>query len=223
MVLIVILLFFHLVQALMIFYAGRLGSGTNANTSYFNDTGASLAKYVYMYWGIKGPKSDPNYTSAGSYTAAMGKSWGALQAAAAKTAWDNKANVNKYTIFADIESGFGGWLTSSDLSVYATINYSVFEGFVDKIRTYSSFKAGAYSSRGSWQSIMGTTWSPGYADTVWGANYPAGSTFNNAPTSMSGCSSINGATPTIWQYYGETGTHNPAVTGDANVLSAIPQ
>lgn len=70
---------------------------------------------------------------------------------------------------------------------------------------------------------MGTILSPGYANTVWGANYPAGSTFNTPPTSMSGCYAINGTTPTIWQYYGETGRHDDHVTGDANVASDFPQ
>jgi len=205
------------------FYAGRLGYGTTGDTSYFNETGASLASNVYMYWGIQGPKKDPNYSS--SYTTTLAKSWGASQAVAANTAWNRKLNVNMWTIFADIESGFGGWLTSSDRSDYASINYAVFKGFVDRTNAYPAFAgcAGVYTSRGSWQTIMGTSNSLGYANTVWGANYLYGSTFNNPPTSMSGCLSINGAAPTIWQYYGETGTHDPSKTGDANVASAIPQ
>ena len=204
------------------FYAGRLGTGTTGNTSYFNDTGASLASKVYMYWGIKGPKSDPTYVSGPYYTVQQATSWGASQASAAILAWGSKVNVNMYTIFADIEEGFGGWLISSDTSAYINLNYNVFWGFINGIKANPSFKTGIYTSRGSWQNIMGTANSPAYAATVWGANYPTGSTFNNPPASMSGCYSINGTTPTIWQYYGETGTHNPLITGDANIASSLP-
>ncbi|WP_455716671.1 hypothetical protein [Anaerosporobacter sp.] len=186
------------------FYAGRIGYGLTANSTYFNNTGASLAKKVYMYWGIQGPEKDSLYESASSYTSTLAHNWGAQQASSAVTALSFKTNVNMYTIFADIESGFGGWLTSSDISTYSTLNYQVFKGFVDKITSsYSKYYTGVYTSKGSWQSIMGTTNSPGYAKTVWGANYPSGSTFNTPPTSMSGCYSINGIAPTIWQYYGE--------------------
>lgn len=206
------------------FYAGRIGYGQTANSSYFNVTGANLASHRYGYWGIQGPTTDPNY-SASTYTTAKAISWGKAQASSACTARDSinmshPGRLNCTTIFGDIESGFGGWLSSSS----ASINYAVFQGFITLLRAVGNgtTKGGVYTSRGSWQSIMGTSLSPGYADYVWGANYPSGSTFNNPPSSMSGCYSINGATPTIWQYYGETGTHNPSVTGDANIMSSLP-
>lgn len=133
------------------FYIGRIGTGTTADSSsYFNDDGASLASYVYSYWGIKGPQSDPNYKSVSDYTTTKGESWGSSQAIAANTAKNNKANINRWTVFADIELGFGGWFTSSDTSNYAALNYAVFQGFIDKIKTYTPANySGVYTSKGA--------------------------------------------------------------------------
>ena len=145
------------------------------------------------------------------------QNWGKAQATAAIAACRNNTFlINTSTIFADVELGFGGWFTTG-----TDINWGVFVGFIDGIRAGGKI-AGVYTSRGAWQDIMGISNSPAYASVVWGANWPSGSTFDNPPSSMDGCYSINGATPTIWQYYAETGAHDPSVTGDANIASSLP-
>lgn len=180
------------------FYAGRRGTGTTANTTYWNTTGANLATKRYMYWGLKGPTSDPNF-SANNVTGDKGYSWGQSQATAARTAWVSSP-ANMTTIFTDVETGFGGWFGASDTvnasgDKGAAINYQVFKGFCDKI--VSTNKTGVYTSSGDWSAIMGSSYSPSYAAVLWGANWP-GSAFNSPPTDFSNCKAINGLTPTIW-------------------------
>jgi hypothetical protein len=199
------------------FYIGRLGKGTTADNTYFNNTGADAAERVYMYWFLYGPKNDPSYTT--SYTTTAATNWGKAQADAAYVAWCNNTKLNKLTIFCDVEresSAAYGWLASSDSSNYTSLNYAVFKGFVDGINAHTSFQAGVYTSQSKWSQIMGSSNSPAYAQVVWGANYPSGSSFNNPPSSMSGCYSINSVTPTIWQYYGGT-------SGDADIASSMPK
>ncbi|WP_019908604.1 hypothetical protein [Paenibacillus sp. HW567] len=204
------------------FYAGRRGTGTTANSDYWNTAGANLAKKRYMYWGLKGPVSDPNFT-AGRYTGDQGYAWGQKQGSAARTERANSpANMN--TIFGDIESGFGGWFGANDtvngnLEKGADVNYRVFQGFCDSVSS-SVYKSGVYTSAGDWSAIMGSK-SPSYSSVLWGANWP-GLTFNSPPADFSKCKAINGITPTMWQYYGVTGTHDATKTGDANVATSLP-
>jgi|GEM_PF-1983971 len=207
------------------FYAGRRGTGTTANSTYWNTTGAGLTSKRYMYWGIKGPTSDPNFF-AGKYYSSNAYSWGQAQASAARTEWFSSP-ANMVTIFADIESGFGGWFGANEtvndkLETGAALNYQVFKGFCDQVTNSNGvFKSGVYTSSGDWNTIMGSSYSPSYAQTVWGANWP-GFTFNTPPTDFSKCQKINGVLPTIWQYYGESGNHDASKTGDANVATSLP-
>lgn len=197
------------------FYAGRIGYGTTADSRYFNITGAGLASKVYGYWGVKGHLSDPNYSL--PYSVAMAQNWGAAQAAAAITARTNVSKINRQTIFADIEQGFGGWAgNGSDL------DWGVLVGFINRIHS-AGLKCGIYTSRGSWTTIMGTNVPlVSGADVLWGANDNGTYSFNNPPTTMSGCYSINGNAPTMWQYHLELTTHDPNLTGDANIATSLP-
>lgn len=208
------------------FYAGRRGTGTTANSTYWNTSGASLTSKLYMYWGIKGPTSDPAFYG-GKYYSSNAYAWGQAQASAARTEW-YASPANMVTIFGDIEAGFGGWFGATEtvndkLELGAALNYQVFKGFCDKITDSNGvFKSGVYTSSGDWNNIMGTSYYPSYAQIVWGANWPAGSTFNASPTDFTKCQKINGVTPTMWQYYGVTTTHDATKTGDANVATSLP-
>ncbi|HKM04918.1 MAG TPA: hypothetical protein VJZ04_10105, partial [Lachnospiraceae bacterium] len=203
------------------FYAGRIGSGTTADSRYFNTTGAYLANARYAYWGIKGPQSDPNFST--PYSMSQAQDWGARQAAAAISAYGSNSYVNRMTIFADIEAGFGGWYlyTPSDpgWTIPGGMNWGVYIGFVQVI-TNAGYYCGTYTSNDNWQEIMGTV-NNVYTSELWGANWP-GYTFNNPPTSFANCQAVNGTTPVMWQYYGETGTHDPFVTGDASIATSLP-
>jgi hypothetical protein len=59
-----------------------------------------------------------------------------------------------------------------------------------------------------------TSYTPGYADVFWGSNMPNGQTFDTPPSSMSGAYSVNGSTPTIWQYF--------SGNKDADIASRLP-
>lgn len=207
------------------FYAGRRGVGTTVSTTYWNTAGANLAQKKYMYWGLRGPTSDPNF-HAGTYNGNNGYAWGQSQAASARIEWF-ASPANMYTIFCDVEGGFGGWFSANEtvnaeLQKGGFVNFQVFKGFCDKIVDSNGvFKSGVYTSAGDWGNIMGSAYYPNYAQTVWGANWP-GVSFNTPPNDFSKCKSINGVMPTIWQYYGETGSHDATKTGDANVATSLP-
>ncbi|WP_145949601.1 hypothetical protein [Paenibacillus sp. Y412MC10] len=206
------------------FYAGRRGTGTSANTTYWNATGAALATKKYMYWGIKGPTSDPAFSE--TYNGTNAYNWGKQQGSAAASAKVSAGSaVNTVTIFGDVEGSFGGWYAkNATLNGFtgAYLNYQVFKGFCDAVKAAnSSYKTGVYTSAGDWSNIM-DTYTPSYANVLWGANWPSGSTFNSPPSSFANCKAINGVTPTMWQYYGETGSHDASKTGDANIATVLP-
>src|SRR5947209_11082306 len=88
------------------FYIGRFGYGTSGSTYFFNTRAAHMAgkSGTYMYWGLEGPESAPSDIT--PYR------WGRQQASAALDQRYHNPNavfVGGYTIFAYIESGFGGW------------------------------------------------------------------------------------------------------------------
>lgn len=205
------------------FYIGRIGRDTTANLDFYNTTGANLATNKYGYWFLYGPTKDPNYSS--NYTSIDAINWGASQATQAMIQWNNihtSYGLNK-TIFADVEWDYStsnpsgaryNWLLNSENSNAHILNFSVFQGFINYVNLATQYYySGCYCSKGPWQAIMGTTNSPGYANTFWAAGSYT-SSFDTPPTSMSGAPTINGATPTIWQYYGGT--------KDADIASNLP-
>jgi hypothetical protein len=57
--------------------------------------------------------------------------WGQLQADTCESAWLAKAEVNYSTIFADIEEGFGGWLSAGN-----TFKQVVFDVYIDQFKSH---------------------------------------------------------------------------------------
>jgi hypothetical protein len=205
------------------FYIGRIGYGRTVDYRYFNLTGAGLATKKYGYWRIKGPNEDPAYQeSPGTYNSTKAQAWGAAMANLANITHNSMYSggfINTSTIFADVETGeYHGWLPSSSSDYW--LNWYVYKGFADTIVSVGKY-VGVYTTSGLWSEIMGTNSVTYNSVCLWGANL-SGTGFNNPPTSMAGCYTINGVLPTIWQYYLEIGNHNPLESGDANIAMFLP-
>jgi hypothetical protein len=85
------------------FYIGELGA-TKWSAGCF-DTGMAVhatPSRTHGYWGVCGPNSKPDRVVDAA-------AFGALQAYSAIEAWNHNPAVGGRTIFADVESGFGGW------------------------------------------------------------------------------------------------------------------
>lgn len=147
------------------FYVGRFGYGTIGSTYFFNTQAAQAAgkSSTYLFWGLEGPGLAPSTITF--------YEWGWQQASAALDQWSNNPNapfVGGYTLFADIESGFGGW-TAGDAQ-YSS-NQQVVEGFLDRIATASTsttpFQPGIYITPLDWRGYLGTAFRPGTSFPLW--------------------------------------------------------
>jgi AhpD family alkylhydroperoxidase len=147
------------------FYIGRFGYGTTGSAYFFNIGAAQIAgrSGTFMYWGLEGPGLAPPGMSL--------YSWGREQASAALNQRYDNPNagfVGGYTVFADIETGFGGWTVGS--SAYSS-NQQVVQGFLDGIaaaRTSTApFHPGIYISPLNWRSYVGTDFRPATSFVLW--------------------------------------------------------
>ncbi len=145
------------------FYIGRFGYGTTGSTLYFNTSAAQAAgkSSTYIYWGLEGPGSRPRKTTP--------YNWGVKQAQAAINQWSNNPNaqyVGGTTIFADIESGFGGWKSGSK---FYSNNQEVVQGYLDTIAGNASptFHPGIYITLNNWGSFFGTAFRPSQTFVLW--------------------------------------------------------
>ncbi|HEY1348390.1 MAG TPA: hypothetical protein VGF67_02035 [Ktedonobacteraceae bacterium] len=133
------------------FYAGRMGYGIYPDTFYyaFRPAMARLVGHTHTfgYWGVQGPGSNPGYTS--TYR------WGVAQAQAAWNAWNRSfigaSYVGGYTVFGDVEQGFGGW------DLHIAQNQAVIAGFLDTLfaLTPSEVWPGLYVSPEFWNRYLG--------------------------------------------------------------------
>lgn len=119
------------------YYIGELGA-TKHNAACFDENTAAYVTpaFTHGYWGVCGP----NY--GGSDPAAYGRE----QADAAIDAWNSNVNLGGRTIFADVESGFGGWGAQASKSdhvalVNAFISRIAEEGFIPGVYINNSDKA----------------------------------------------------------------------------------
>jgi hypothetical protein len=124
------------------YYVGELGA-TKHNAACFDENTAAFVTpaFTHGYWGVCGPNegdSDP-------------ATYGRAQADAAIEAWNSNVNLGGRTIFADVESGFGGWgapATRDDnvALVNAFISRIAEEGFIPGIYINNSDKANWFPS-----------------------------------------------------------------------------
>ncbi|HEX6483425.1 MAG TPA: hypothetical protein VF043_31650 [Ktedonobacteraceae bacterium] len=147
------------------FYVGRFGYGTTGSSYFFNTAAAQTAgkSSTFMYWGLEGPGLAPSEISF--------YGWGREQASAALNQRFNNPNtafVGGYTIFADIEAGFGGWTAGS--SAYSS-NQEVVQGFLDGIAAAHTpttpFYPGIYITPNDWRSYVGTDFRPNKSFVLW--------------------------------------------------------
>ena len=147
------------------FYIGSFGSGTIGSTYFFNTGAARTAgkRGTYMYWGLEGPGSAPSDMT--PYR------WGRQQASAALDQWHNNPNalfVGGYTIFADIEVGFGGWTARHSAR---PANRQVVHGFLERITAASNraipFHPGIYINPADWRSYVGKDFRPDKSFVLW--------------------------------------------------------
>jgi hypothetical protein len=133
------------------FYVGRMGYGVYPDTFYyaFNTAMARQAghSHTFGYWGVQGPAANVRYST--PYR------WGVAQAQAAWDAWNRSfigaGYVGGYTIFGDVEEGFGGW------GGQIAQNQAVISGFLDELfaLTPHAVWPGLYVSPGFWNRYFG--------------------------------------------------------------------
>ena len=124
------------------YYVGELGA-TQHNAACFDENTSAFVTpaFTHGYWGVCGPNegdSDPT-------------TYGRQQAEAAIEAWNSNVSLGGRTIFADVESGFGGWgapATKDDnvALVNAFISRIAEEGFIPGIYINNSDKANWFPS-----------------------------------------------------------------------------
>jgi hypothetical protein len=117
------------------FYIGELGATQHGIGAFDQHTAAQVTPaFTHGYWGLCGPNAMPSQvTDPGS--------WGQQQALSAIQAWNTNPVVGGRTLFADIETGFGGWAKSAPADNVALLN-----GFVQTI-TQAGFIPGVYLNR----------------------------------------------------------------------------
>jgi len=206
------------------FYIGRMGSGAQpkGDSYFFNVNAARQAGYyrTYGYWVIQGPDSKPSNLSA--------HSWGQQQASCAWNSWHSgphSAKIGGHTVFADIETGGGGWRNGN-----YKYNQDVLEGFLQKAFevTKSTAWPGVYISSHFWNSFFGSNFRPSLKFVLWLTGFQTCASSICPPcnikcNTLTGVKShlatevskvtIGGQRPVLWQYWiGNCGC------GDYNVM-----
>ena len=213
------------------FYVGRFGYGTTSSTYFFNTQAAQAAgkSGTYMFWGLEGPGLAPSGVTF--------YQWGSQQASAAVYSWSNNPNapfVGGYTLFADIESGFGGWTAGK---AHYSSNQQVEEGFLDGIANASTratpFHPGIYIAPPDWRGYMGTAFRPGTSFVLWISGCYSCDSSICAPcddtcwTTLSDVAALvptvtstilGGSQPVLWQYWLDP----PCGCGDFDVAIQDP-
>ncbi len=199
------------------FYIGRMGQGITADTTYFAFNTAMANQlgpnFVFGYWGVQGPVGRPSqYDPYG---------WGVAQGQAAWDAWSGNfigaASIGGYTVFGDIEEGFGGWLGGSTGDNQQTLN-----GFLNQLWdiTPAGVWPGLYVSQYTWNTFFGSGFVPSIDFVFWLAGTscsvcaPCAScttTIQDVENQFSSLQNlvVGGQKPILWQYWLTPGCNNP--------------
>ncbi|MBA2284206.1 MAG: hypothetical protein H0W02_01850 [Ktedonobacteraceae bacterium] len=195
------------------FYVGRMGyGGEPGGDGYFFNTSAARAAggaNTFGYWGVVGPDSRGSYSP---------YDWGRKQADNAWNAWYNSPNhafIWGYTVFGDVESGFGGWSNGN----YGP-NQAVLNGFCTELYNITPANPvvwpGIYISPYTWGQFFGTGFRTNTAFVLWLAGCdtcgsdicnPCNSSCNTLTTVQNRLSStvvnigLGGMKPVLWQYW----------------------
>jgi len=212
----------------MAFYIGQMGGGIAVGTSSpcgytiygnFSSLAAQAALNnhgaVYGSWFLLGPRFAND--CGGATTLAEADAWGVQQAEAAVAATGHYAEINRLTIFGDVEPS--SW--SSDVS----LNQAVVSGFIRQIQALGR-RPGIYSGPCAWQEITGAMPLP-CGVVVWTAEFayaePPACPPQFVPIPDAACpdrtvgpQGFGGILPNIWQYY-------QSYTVDWDVANALPE
>jgi len=212
----------------MSFYIGQMGGGTAVGTSSpcgytifgnFSSLAAQAALNnhgaVYGSWFILGPRFAND--CAGASTLAEAENWGVQQANAAVAAIGHYAEINRLTVFGDVEPG--SW------SVDIALNQAVISGFIRQIQALGR-RPGIYSGPCAWQEITGSMALP-CGVVVWTAEFNYASPpacpphfvpepDAPCPSPYEGPQGFGGILPNIWQYYASD-------TVDWDIADALPE
>ncbi len=194
------------------FYIGRLGYGAEplGDSNFFNVNAAQSAGrgHTYGYWGLVGPDIRP--TGVDPYV------WGELQADNAWNACQHGSHaylVGGLTVFADVETGFGGWTSGNNGP-----NQDVLTGFLDRLFaiTPPAVWPGLYISPYFWTGFFGQSFRPTTDFVLWvtGCDTCGGdicnpcdyscntlTTVRNRLTSTVGNVTLGGRKTVLWQYW----------------------
>lgn len=196
------------------FYIGRMGYGMKISPAYFNVSAAQAAGLysTYGYWGVVGPNAKPRNLSA--------YAWGQKQADKAFYAWQtgNSPNaylIGGYTIFGDVESGFGGWKSGNYSS-----NQQVLNGFLDELYAITPSNPvtwpGLYISPLNWSSYFGQSFVTNTNFVLWvtgcdtcgsdicspcDTSCDTFTTVDNRLFSTVTSIGLGGMSPVLWQYW----------------------
>ncbi|PSR36771.1 MAG: hypothetical protein C7B44_07230 [Sulfobacillus thermosulfidooxidans] len=211
----------------MTFYIGQMGGGLNAGTSTtcgytvfgnFSTLAAQAALNnkgaMYGEWFLLGPAFYNGCVGASSQDEAY--QWGMQQANAAVTALAQFPEINRRTIFTDVEPG--SWSTNTSL------NQAVILGFLAQIKQ-RGHEPGVYSSPCFWQEITASMMLP-CGTVTWTAEFSYAAApacpshfipqpYAPCPSPYVGPQAFGGILPNIWQYY-------ESDTVDWDVANALP-
>ncbi len=214
------------------FYIGRMGFGVYPDTYYFAFNTAMAKKVgntnTFGYWGVQGPGSNTGY--------ATPYKWGVAQGQAAWTAWNStfvgSSLVGGYTVFGDVESGFGGWGSN------VANNQAVINGFLSQVFavTPPNTWPGLYVSPYFWNTYLGgNRFVPGTSFVLWinGASECAvcGPCNNNCGTTPADAQNyyanhvrpivVGGQNAVLWQYWLTNPGCDNSGCGDWNISSQL--
>lgn len=214
------------------FYVGRMGYGVYPDTFYFafNTAMAQKAGHnnTFGYWGVQGPGSNTGYSSP--------YNWGVAQAKAAWAAWNStfigSDYVGGYTVFGDVEAGFGGW--GSNIAS----NQAVISGFLSELFTITPHEVwpGLYVSPSFWNEYLGGhDFVPSTSFVFWinGAYdcYVCGPCNEGCSTTSADAEhyftnhvrpiTIGGQQPILWQYWLTNPGCDNSGCGDWNISSQL--
>lgn len=214
------------------FYVGRMGYGVYPDTSYFAFNTAMARKVgntnTFGYWGVQGPGSNTGY--------ATPYQWGVAQAQAAWAAW-NKTFIGAdlvggYTVFGDVEAGFGGWGSNK------ANNQAVINGFLSELFAITPPEVwpGLYVSPSFWNAYLGGNgFAPQTSFVLWiNGVYECsvcGPCNNACPTTVSDAQNryfnnvrsinVGGQEPILWQYWLTNPGCDNSGCGDWNISSQL--
>lgn len=214
------------------FYIGRMGYGVYPDTSYYAFNTAMARKVghtnTFGYWGVQGPGSNTGYSTP--------YKWGVAQAKAAWAAWNGtfvgSQYVGGYTVFGDVEAGFGGWGSNR------ASNQAVINGFLSELFTITPPEVwpGLYISPYFWNSYLGgNSFVPSTSFVLWicgvaecsvcsPCNEACATTVSDAESHyINNVKSVNvgGQKAILWQYWLTNPGCDNSGCGDWNISSQL--